>query len=109
MNYRDQLLEDKWKMLRERRMNVDWYLCQKCMTSKHLQVHHRYYIDGFKAWEYPLQALITLCDRCHKLEHDLHGTRMETPLEASFRRIHETIRGVKKLNEIIARKEKHNG
>lgn len=108
-NYEKQLLEEKWKMLRERRMSIDWYMCQKCMTSRNLQVHHRYYIEGAKAWEYPLNALVTLCDRCHKLEHDLNGTRMESPIEASFRRIHETLKGIIKLNEVIAKKERANG
>lgn len=105
MNYRQQLLEDKWDALRQKRMDLDWYMCQRCMSGKHLQVHHRYYIKDAKAWEYPLQALTTLCDRCHKLEHDINGTRMESPLEASFRRIHETLNGIKKLNVIIAEKE----
>jgi 5-methylcytosine-specific restriction endonuclease McrA len=106
MSYNDQLLDAKWDELKKRRLEHDWYMCQKCMSGKHLQVHHRYYIDGRKAWEYPLNALVTLCDKCHWFEHEKHGIRKETPLEASFRRIRETLEGIKKLNVIIANKQK---
>ncbi len=34
-----------------------------------LHVHHRYYKKGYKAWEYPESALITLCWSCHELLH----------------------------------------
>lgn len=35
-----------------------------------LNVHHRYYIVGNKPWEYPNDALVTLCHKCHKREHE---------------------------------------
>ncbi len=35
-----------------------------------LNIHHKYYITGRKAWEYNNEALITLCADCHKLEHE---------------------------------------
>lgn len=36
-----------------------------------LNVHHKYYIRGCKAWEYDNEALITLCHKCHR---DVHET-----------------------------------
>ena len=34
-----------------------------------LNVHHSYYIRGKKPWEYPDDALVTLCEDCHKKRH----------------------------------------
>lgn len=34
-----------------------------------LHVHHKYYILGRKPWEYPNDALITLCSDCHEKLH----------------------------------------
>jgi len=36
---------------------------------KGLNVHHNYYIRGKKPWEYPDDALVTLCEDCHKKRH----------------------------------------
>lgn len=34
-----------------------------------LNIHHKYYIRDKKAWEYEDKSLITLCEKCHQLEH----------------------------------------
>lgn len=34
-----------------------------------LRLHHNYYIQGNKPWEYPDEALKTLCDSCHDHFH----------------------------------------
>lgn len=39
------------------------------ITPNALNVHHRYYVDGKNPWEYDNDALITLCQDCHCLEH----------------------------------------
>lgn len=36
---------------------------------KGLNIHHNYYIRGKKPWEYPNDALVTLCEDCHKKRH----------------------------------------
>lgn len=36
---------------------------------KGLNIHHKYYIEGKKPWEYSNNALITLCEDCHKKRH----------------------------------------
>ena len=43
-------------------------------TSKSiiLHVHHRYYVENNNPWEYPDNALITLCEPCHQ---KIHNTR----------------------------------
>jgi hypothetical protein len=43
--------------------DVDW------ITATNLHVHHHYYIKNRKAWEYPDEALITYCGKCH---HNIH-------------------------------------
>lgn len=35
-----------------------------------LNIHHKHYVIGKKAWEYENETLITLCERCHKKEHE---------------------------------------
>ncbi|MBR6189243.1 MAG: hypothetical protein IKQ59_09890 [Prevotella sp.] len=36
---------------------------------KSLNVHHKYYIRGNDPWNYSNEALITLCEQCHKKRH----------------------------------------
>lgn len=44
-------------------------------TDKHivLHVHHKYYVYGRHAWEYPDDALVTLCQSCHQ---DVHNSSL---------------------------------
>jgi hypothetical protein len=37
-----------------------------------LHVHHTYYFFGRNPWEYPDEALITLCSHCHSDFHENH-------------------------------------
>lgn len=73
--YEELLNCDEWKAKREEILERDEYECQYCHNrNRTLQVHHKYYLkypNGIKVypWEYPNEALITLCDRCHKWEH----------------------------------------
>lgn len=39
-----------------------------------LNVHHKYYIKGKLPWDYEDDALITLCESCHKLTHKENKT-----------------------------------
>jgi len=41
----------------------------KEVIFKGLNVHHTYYIKGHKPWEYENDALVTLCEDCHKKRH----------------------------------------
>ncbi len=66
----------KWLKLRERVLYRDGYRCVQCQkpaTEVELQVHHLYYTEGKKAWEYPEADLITLCKGCHA---QVHGKEM---------------------------------
>ena len=46
---------------------------------KGLNIHHTYYIEGKKPWEYENEALETLCEDCHKKRHE----KANTPIYAS--------------------------
>lgn len=37
---------------------------------KGLNIHHTYYVKGHKPWEYDNEALVTLCENCHKKRHE---------------------------------------
>jgi hypothetical protein len=40
-------------------------LKKRWMFFEGLNVHHLYYQDGMLPWEYPREALVTLCQECH--------------------------------------------
>ncbi len=68
--YRVQLESPMWQELRKKILIRDKFQCRKCKAKAcMLHVHHKYYTEGAKAWQYPLKALVTLCAPCHKAEH----------------------------------------
>ena len=46
----------------------------KDVIFKGLNVHHTYYIKGHKPWEYEDEALVALCEDCHKKRHESMAT-----------------------------------
>lgn len=71
MTYEEQLLTPEWKARRAEIIERDLGMCQRCMSSKNLQVHHTKYFDGLMAWEYKDWYLLTLCEKCHKDHHGI--------------------------------------
>lgn len=43
-----------------------------------LNVHHKYYLFSAKAWEYPDEALVTLCEHCHLQVHEENSIKIYT-------------------------------
>lgn len=41
----------------------------KSIKVKGLNIHHQYYVRGKNPWEYDDDALVTLCEECHKKLH----------------------------------------
>lgn len=72
--YRELLQDWRWKERRSEILERDDYTCQMCGADSSdgvlLNVHHRYYIEGNMPWEYDDDALVTLCDDCHREVHD---------------------------------------
>lgn len=68
LSYPQQLATKEWQIKRGKILDRDKYTCQcaACKTPDNpVQVHHLHYIDGFLAWEYPDDMLLTLCNLCH--------------------------------------------
>ena len=74
-SYSDLLNTEEWRNKRERILKRDNYRCVYC-GRRHvkLHVHHKYYSaypNGalVDPWNYPDDALITLCSYCHQRVH----------------------------------------
>ena len=67
--YQQKLLDPRWQKKRLAIFERDEWACAKCFDSTTtLHVHHRYYDKGKEPWDYPDEALVTLCERCHEEE-----------------------------------------
>ena len=76
VNIYDILLQDsKWKYL-SNKLKEKYGKCQICGCKKNLQVHHKYYLKYsdtmMNPWDYPEDAFIVVCDKCHKKLHEQH-------------------------------------
>lgn len=72
MGYSDDIKNGQWQKLRLEIMHRDKFKCLSCFSQNDLNVHHLYYENGKKIWEYEPESLVTLCQTCHeKLHKDL--------------------------------------
>lgn len=79
MKYADKLLDYRWILRRMEILERDNYECQRCFDSYDesiLNVHHLLYLPNHEPWEYEDDALITLCQDCHKAV-TIYGIPME--------------------------------
>lgn len=68
--YSELLKDPRWQRKRLTIFNRDNWQCVRCGNDKlQLHVHHTYYANGKKPWEYPDEDLETLCCVCHASEH----------------------------------------
>ena len=78
MTYREQLLHPNWQRKRLEILQRDDFHCQCCYDSDStLHVHHKRYVKGRMAWEYPNDELVTLCEGCHGVVHEQEGAFRE--------------------------------
>jgi hypothetical protein len=70
LTYEEQLDDERWQEVRSRILQRDSHTCRLCGAKENLNVHHRYYIFQHEPWAYYDNALITLCQSCHKMVHD---------------------------------------
>lgn len=67
--YSEKLRDPRWQKRRLEIMQRDKFSCQFCMADDiTLNVHHRWYERGKEPWEACDDALVTLCENCHKRE-----------------------------------------
>lgn len=73
-NYQALLQTKEWENKRIKILDRDHRRCAYCGNRFHLHVHHKYYSaypNGVLVdpWNYPDDALITLCSYCHQRVH----------------------------------------
>jgi hypothetical protein len=73
--YSQKLRDPRWQKMRLQILEADKWTCRHCGdTESTLHVHHKYYERGAEPWDYPLTALITLCEHCHATETECLAT-----------------------------------
>jgi|SRR5450759_5112281 len=64
--YSEKLRDPRWQKARLLVLERDGWACQLCFnTEATLHVHHKYYQPNVEPWDYPSEALVTLCEVCH--------------------------------------------
>ena len=72
MKYADKLKDPRWQQKRLKIMERDEWECKMCCRKNDmLTVHHMLYKNATDPWDYEDHHLVTLCDHCHKLYHEL--------------------------------------
>lgn len=98
MTYEQQLKTKEWYYVRDRVLQRDMHMCVKCGAGKfsvaELNVHHKYYEKGKMAWQYPDEALVTLCGKCHKAFHFVKNTSHLTELDKALSHLVITAAGM---------------
>lgn len=81
--YLEKLKDPRWQKMRLEVFERDGWTCQRCYdTETTLNVHHRYYKDNADPWDYPLEALVTLCENCHREEKEVRPSYEQGMLHA---------------------------
>lgn len=100
MAYADDLRHPKWQRKRLEVMQAADWRCSSCSSEdRTLHVHHRRYVKGRKPWEYDNTDLISLCEECHTLFHqvddrykDLESSRKQAILQKTLGSNSELVR-----------------
>ena len=70
-SYAELLKDPRWQKKRLEIMQRDNFTCQLCGDQeRQMHVHHKYYLDGKRPWEYSNNVLVTLCENCHNYIHN---------------------------------------
>jgi hypothetical protein len=70
LTYAQQLRHPLWQRRRLEVLQRADFTCERCgSTSTELHAHHKTYIRGRMAWQYPDDLLECLCDPCHDIAH----------------------------------------
>jgi hypothetical protein len=72
LTYYQQMQHPLWQKKRLEVMESAGFECQDCGAQEdQLNVHHPVYKRGAMIWDYEIEELECLCDKCHKSAHDL--------------------------------------
>lgn len=101
--YYDSLLKKKeWTLKRRIIFKRDGFKCTVCGKTSALQAHHTYYLTNTPPWDYPDDALLTLCCFCHDKFHREHEVPVLDKKTSEFVRNKE-----KNLHHKVGRNETH--
>jgi transcription elongation factor Elf1 len=67
-NYSSQLRDRRWQKRRLEILQRDDFTCRMCGSednSEQLHVHHIFYAKDTPIWDYPDEALLSVCSTCH--------------------------------------------
>lgn len=111
--YSELLKDPRWQKRRLEIMQRDNFTCQICGHSdKQLHVHHLCYDKYKMPWEHDDDELITLCEDCHKAEHDslkrirktvklLTESLLMIEIEAILEAANITVGGMKRADGVL--------
>lgn len=72
MKYHEQLKHPLWQKKRLEVLESNGFACANCGTKEdQLHVHHPYYKRGAMIWDYEVDELECLCEKCHRNSHDM--------------------------------------
>lgn len=67
---KEQYLHPNWQKMRLFILKRDNFTCIECKSNTDtLHVHHLKYAKNAFIWDVPTWYLVTLCDKCHSIEH----------------------------------------
>jgi hypothetical protein len=70
LNYYDKLKSPKWQKKRLETLEDRGFQCEWCGDEENqLHIHHPYYKKGADPWEYDIDELRCLCEKCHQEFH----------------------------------------
>ena len=86
-SYQDYLNCKEWKIIRQRILERDKYLCQACglYDKQYMQVHHLWYENDGEFWRVSDDYLISLCEECHIKLHQLYKNGYKDILGGIFK------------------------
>lgn len=97
--YSEKLKDPRWQKIRLQTFERDKWECQSCNDKEStLVVHHKYYLPEREPWEYPMDAFIALCEKCHGEERE-NRPQAEQTLLLAIRKKGFLFRDVKELAE----------
>ena len=75
MKYADKLRDPRWQKKRLEIFERDGWYCVYCMyNTSMLSVHHIFY-NKKDPWDHDNDAMVTVCEECHKMESDFEINR----------------------------------
>ena len=109
--YIEKLRHPKWQKYRLEILQRDGFKCRECDDGNtNLQVHHKFYVKSWLPWYYPSEALITLCDKCHK-DFEREKSLIISTIFSKFSRyeelnlINEIFENINSMQDLVSIKE----